>query len=99
MYSELLVRANEGRKVSPFFQFSHQFISSLEQANTWSSVDHLLSVIQSKDSLQKLVNGMAKSDAKEKLTSVLELDDDYYLKLIASLIPFLKSLEMFPVQD
>ncbi|MGI2187237.1 hypothetical protein ACROAG_09530 [Shewanella oncorhynchi] len=91
MYSEVLARVNEGHQSSTFFQSSQQFISSLEQAEIGPSVDHWLSVIQSKDSLQHLVDGMAQSDAKEKLISVLEYNDDDYSKFIASIIPFLRS--------
>ncbi|MBS0044157.1 hypothetical protein KFE26_17890 [Shewanella sp. M16] len=80
---------------SVIFQLRHQcgqFINSLKQVKIWPSVDDLLSVIQSKDSLKHLVDEMPQSDAKENLTEILSYDDAYYIKLVATTIPFLDTV-------
>lgn len=92
MFAEQMAISLAGQEGSPFFQFSHQFIGSLEQVKHWSSVDDLVSVIADRSSLEALVAGMEPSPAKSYLTDVLFYDDGYYSKMAASLIPFLKTI-------
>jgi hypothetical protein len=92
MFAEQMAISLAGQEGSPFFQFSHQLISSLEQAKNWSSVDNLVSVITDRESLEELVASMEPSPAKSRLTDVLFYDEGYYSKMVASLIPFLKTI-------
>lgn len=92
MYAQQMATTFAGQEESPFFQFSQMLLSSLEQAKTWSSVEDLVSVMTDRTSLKQLVEGMEPSVAKDNLSDVLIYDEGYYSKIVASLIPFLKSL-------
>lgn len=92
MYAQQMAVTFAGQEGSSFFQFSQNFLSSLEQARNWSSADDLLLVITDRASLEQLVEGMEPSVAKDNLSDVLIYDEGYYSKIVASLIPFLKSL-------
>ena len=75
-----------------FNQFAFEFLTLIEKAKYFITVDDLISVISNKDTLKHLVDGIEDSEVKQKLLKITEYDDSYYSKIVASLLPKLKEL-------
>jgi hypothetical protein len=78
---------------NPFNQFALEFLSLLEKAKYWVTVDHLISVIESKDSLKHMIDGLEESEVKQKLSNIAEYDTTFYSKIVASLLPKLHEIK------
>lgn len=76
-----------------FDRFALEFLTLMEKANYWVTVDLLVYVISSIESLKHFVDGLEESDVKEKLLRITEYDTNYYSKIVASLLPKLNSLK------
>ena len=90
MYVEQL---NLGQTDNAFDQFALEFLTLMEKANYWVTVDLLISVISNVESLKHFVDGLEGSEVKEKLQKITEYDSKYYSKIVASLLPKLNSLK------
>jgi len=78
---------------NPFNRFALEFLTLMEKANYWVTVDLLVSVISNIESLKHFVDGLEDSDVKEKLLRITEYDANFYSKIVASLLPKLNSLK------
>lgn len=89
MYAEML---DIQQSDNAFNQFTLEFLTLMEKANYWVTVDHLISVITNTESLKHFVDGLEDSEVKQKLLKVTDYDATYYSKIVASLLPKLKEL-------
>ena len=90
MYVEQL---NLDQTDNAFERFALEFLTLMEKANYWVTVDLLVSVISNVESLKHFVDGLEDSEVKDKLLKITEYDATYYSKIVASLLPKLNSLK------
>jgi hypothetical protein len=65
----------------------------MEKAGNWVDVDHLISVIENRESFAHFVDGLEDNDVKQKLSKIAKYDATYYSKLVAGLLPKLNTLK------
>lgn len=89
MYAEQI---NTQQSDNAFNQFAFEFLTLMEKANYWVTIEHLISVITSTESLKHFVDELEESEVKQKLMKITDYDATYYSKIVASLLPKLKEL-------